>query len=67
MMGMGRRTIRTIQDMHSLAKARGGKCLSTEYINISTKLQWQCAKGHIWEAVYNKSWCQHVLVVRKKL
>lgn len=52
----------TIEDMVALAKQRGGKCLSEEYINNSTKLLWECEKGHQWEArpqdIKNKkSWC----------
>lgn len=42
---------KNIYDMQHLAKMRGGKCLSTEYVNNKTKLKWQCNEGHIWEAV----------------
>ena len=51
----------TIEDMCKLAKVRGGKCLSLEYIGSKAKLQWQCAKGHTWQAtpssVKTKTWC----------
>ncbi|MFP3414319.1 hypothetical protein SB773_22455 [Bacillus sp. SIMBA_074] len=51
----------TIEYMHELAKAKGGKCLSTTYVNNRTKLLWQCAKGHIWETkplvIVNGRWC----------
>ena len=52
----------TIQEMRQIAAERGGKCLSKRYVNSKTKLTWQCAKNHIWEAisanVKNKgSWC----------
>ncbi len=40
-----------IEAMHKLAKERGGKCLSTDYVNNSTKLKWQCGSGHQWESV----------------
>jgi len=50
-----------IEQMYELAKTRGGKCLSTNYINAGTKLKWQCANGHIWESTPNKiqqgRWC----------
>jgi hypothetical protein len=36
----------TIEKMHALAAKRGGKCLSTEYVNNHTKLLWQCGEGH---------------------
>jgi hypothetical protein len=43
------------------AEERGGRCLSTEYINGKTKLQWRCAKGHEWYALWNNihrgQWC----------
>ncbi len=38
----------TIEEMQTLAANKGGKCLSTEYINTRFKLEWQCAKNHIW-------------------
>lgn len=48
--------------MKALAVARGGKCLSDEYVNIDSKLKWQCSHGHEWEAIAysiksGKSWC----------
>lgn len=51
-----------LNDMHILAKERNGRCLSKEYINIRTKLKWQCDKGHIWFATPNdvkndNTWC----------
>lgn len=47
---------------HQLAKNRDGKCLSREYINNNTKMQWECSKGHRWYALfssikYQNSWC----------
>ena len=51
----------TIKDMHKIAKERNGKCLSTEYVNNKTKLNWQCSEGHEWSAVPSSvmkgSWC----------
>lgn len=53
----------TIEQMQELAKSKGGKCLSTEYINANSKLKWECALGHQWEAkpgaVKFSSWCPH--------
>ena len=43
--------------MQQYAFSRGGKCLSTEYINSKTKLKWQCKEGHIWEATPSGYWC----------
>ncbi len=57
--GKGRRTI---EEMQQTAKLKGGKCLSKTYTNINTKLLWQCAKKHRWEAIptnilHNNTWC----------
>jgi hypothetical protein len=41
----------TIQHCHDLAAVKGGKCLSTEYINNNTKMLWQCSYGHEWETI----------------
>ena len=53
----------TIELMQQIARDRGGKCLSKEYINARTHLEWMCAEGHRWKAtpdsVKNKSaWCE---------
>ena len=52
---------RTIEEMQLLAELEGGNCLSTEYVNVATSLEWQCANGHTWFAkpteVKNGSWC----------
>jgi len=52
---------KSIQEMRDLAKSRGGDCLSEVYVNMNTKLLWECAKGHIWHAVPNSilqgHWC----------
>lgn len=52
----------TIEMMQRLAEGRGGKCLSTEYHGLKTKLRWVCAYDHEWEATPNNvkdhgSWC----------
>jgi len=52
----------TIDDMRKIAKSRGGKCLSIEYVNVNTHLLWECSEGHRWKAlpgnIKNKSsWC----------
>ena len=51
----------TIKNMQAIAKGRGGRCLSNTYANTKTKLLWECAEGHQWEAtpgtVNRGSWC----------
>ncbi|PKM79133.1 MAG: hypothetical protein CVU88_07360, partial [Firmicutes bacterium HGW-Firmicutes-13] len=51
----------TIQEIHDIAKSRGGKCLEHEYKNDSTKMNWECRIGHQWNATANNirhgRWC----------
>lgn len=51
----------TIEEMHKIASFRGGRCLSTRYINTDTKLIWRCACGYEWQATPYKvkkgTWC----------
>lgn len=51
----------TINDMNIIAKSREGKCLSKEYKNNKTKIEWMCKYGHVWETTYESirkgSWC----------
>jgi ribosomal protein S27AE len=53
-----------IKECQDLAHLKDGKCLSAEYKNNSTKMKWQCSKGHEWEARMNSvknqnQWCPH--------
>jgi very-short-patch-repair endonuclease len=47
--------------LHELASFKGGRCLSTEYVNNKTKYLWQCSEGHVWESKANViqqgCWC----------
>lgn len=51
----------SIDEMHRLARERGGLCLSEHYKNNSTKLHWECHRGHRWHApagtVRQGHWC----------
>ncbi len=40
-----------LKEMQELAQKRGGRCLSSDYVNNSTPLKWECGKGHTWQAV----------------
>ena len=40
----------SMEEMQQIAESRGGKCLSTKYVNAKTPLIWQCIEGHTWEA-----------------
>ncbi|MGH8780566.1 hypothetical protein [Paraburkholderia sp.] len=61
---------RTIEDMREVARQRGGLCLSTEYRDCESKLTWQCAIGHVWEAAprnvhSRRTWCPHCARLNK--
>lgn len=55
----------TIEDMHAIAAERGAECLSTEYVNLVTPLEWKCGDcGHAWSGYpgnivrkMNPTWC----------
>jgi hypothetical protein len=51
----------TIEEMQKLAESKGGKCLSKKYVDVDTKLEWKCEKGHKWLAipytVKKGTWC----------
>jgi hypothetical protein len=52
---------KTTEDMKAIAAARGGQCLSDEYVDSKTHLLWQCNEGHQWRAVPSSvksgRWC----------
>lgn len=52
----------TMEEMKKLAASKGGKCLSNAYVNVRSKLRWECTNGHTWEATPGSlrnmdSWC----------
>lgn len=54
----------TLEDAQNVARDKGGKCLSTSYVNNNTPMLWQCELGHQWEATVNNvthgthpTWC----------
>lgn len=51
----------SIEELRRAAESRGGKLLSNSYQNGFEKLEWQCAKGHIWKSSWNNirggKWC----------
>ncbi len=64
------RPIGTIEQMREVAQKRGGKCISDKYTSTFTKLKWQCAKNHVWEATpthikHSQSWCPECAGTKK--
>lgn len=47
--------------MQRVAIRRGGQCLSTEYHNCGTLMEWECSEGHFFSMPYDNirrgSWC----------
>ena len=45
------------------SRTKGGRCLSHDYRNARTRLEWQCRNGHVWEATLDSvkrvSWCPY--------
>lgn len=54
-----------LQIAKDYAKSKGGECLSNEYINARTKLEWKCSNPEhkSWFATlrifYDNNWCYH--------
>ncbi len=59
-----------LKEMQHIAESKGGKCLSSFYINSGTKMEWQCKYGHRWKAapahVKYGYWCPHCSHTAKK-
>ncbi len=52
----------TLLDIQQLAIKRGGECLSTYYVNLHTKMEFECSEGHRWfrkpcDIKYKQRWC----------
>ena len=53
--------INKLKEISSIAKKKGGACLSKDYINSKTKLKFNCKHGHFWKTLPNQilkgRWC----------
>jgi len=61
----------TIDDCIKFAKNKNGRCLSEQYKNAKTKLQWQCSKEHIWWACFDNikngnKWCPKCMMRKEQ-
>ncbi len=67
---MSKKVGATLRKYQKIAEKRGGKCLSAEYINNYTNLQWQCDKGHVWMAQPNNvkhgTWCPICILMKRQ-
>jgi len=66
----------TIKTARTLAKRRGGKCLSKKVPNSKAKLDWQCADGHTFTMSYDNArgakgigghWCSKCYAGQKRI
>ena len=50
-----------LKELQETAASKGGECLSKQYINKNTKMQWRCKEGHVWwacaDSVRQGKWC----------
>lgn len=54
----------TIEKFKNYAISKGGECLSKEYIDSKTKLEWICKRNHIWKSnPVTYSWCQECSII----
>lgn len=54
------------------AQSKGGKCLSSEYINNQIKMKWVCSHNHEWEANFSNivtcgKWCPECAIEKRKI
>lgn len=45
---------KALKKCKEFAEKHGGKCLTTEFVNVKTPLTWQCAMGHVWRKQWSK-------------
>lgn len=61
---------KTINDMHVLAKNRGGLFLSESFITVAEKYRWSCGSGHTFEMTANNvnsgHWCKFCKSAERK-
>lgn len=59
----------SIEDCDKLAINKNGKCITRNYIDNKTKMEWECEKGHKWFAPFisisGGRWCPHCSNVAK--
>jgi hypothetical protein len=64
----GRRIVTSVMkksvthQLRLIAEQRGGKCLSSRYVNTTSPLEWSCIVGHRWQAtvasiIRMNTWC----------
>jgi hypothetical protein len=61
---------KNISEIQSLAKSKGGECLSEVYEGAHRRLSFRCANGHVWKATPNNvrlgKWCRICSISSRK-
>lgn len=62
----------TIEECREYAISRNGVCLSAEYENAHTKMEWRCSVGHRWFGGFGqmkskRSWCDKCADIERSL
>lgn len=59
----------TLEDMDRLAKEKKGRCLTRTFKNGSSRIEWECERGHRWEAVaysvIRGTWCKSCAAIER--
>lgn len=62
--------ISKLTELQEMARARGGRCLATKFLAMNSKVTWECATGHTWEAVpktiKSGHWCPYCSNCRRE-
>ncbi|ARF12360.1 hypothetical protein Klosneuvirus_5_30 [Klosneuvirus KNV1] len=55
------------KEIKEYAINKGGECLSSEFIDMRTKIKFKCKREHIWEAIVNMDcWCRICFEIDQK-
>lgn len=56
------RCLLRLREMRAIARERGGRCLSDEYVHRQVHMKFECRAGHVWEtmpqSILGGSWCR---------
>lgn len=57
-----------LKELQNIAASKGGKCRSSNYLGVHTKLHWECKEHHRWYAtpahVTNGKWCPECAIMK---
>ena len=60
----------TVRSMNDLAAKKGGKFTSLNFKSVNHKYEWECVRGHRWQAsptdIFKGSWCEHCTSIERQ-